>query len=108
MKPQAKAAAQRKLAAKHHKRGTAVHTLPATAAPQAQANAATHPSHPVHPTHPAHPVAKPHPAKTKTTKKPHAVKPHPAKPHAVKPAQQPKPPKPPKQAPASGQGHSKK
>jgi RNA polymerase sigma factor (sigma-70 family) len=114
-------------AAKRHERATAVHTLPTTAAPPAQANAAAHTAHPVHPAHPAHPVAKPHPAKTKTTTKPQTAKAHPA--HPTKPVQPPKPVKPVKktqttadevpafvttldqavdQALHPGQGHSKK
>jgi hypothetical protein len=83
-KPQAKAAHPNS-AVKRHQRATGVHTLPPTAAPPAQANAAAHRAHPTHPVHPAHPVAKPHPAKTK------AAKPKPAKPHPAKPKKPRKP-----------------
>src|SRR3954452_8621642 len=87
-KPEAKAkAGAAKLrpnpAAKRHERGTAVHTLPATAAASAQANAAAHPAHP------AHPVPRPHPATTKMNAAKAAAKAHPAQ--SAKPAQAPKP-----------------
>ena len=52
-KPHAKAASHPNPAAKRHERATAVHTLPATAAAPAQANAAAQAAHPAHPVHPA-------------------------------------------------------
>jgi RNA polymerase sigma factor (sigma-70 family) len=129
---EAKSVARQNPAEKRHEPATAVHTLPPTAAPPAQANAAGHTAHPVHP---AHPVVKPHPTKTTTPAKAKAkakakaasAKAQPE--HPAKPAQAAQPTKPvkktqttPADAPAfvttldqavdealhPGQGHSKK
>jgi RNA polymerase sigma factor (sigma-70 family) len=99
-KPHAKPLAKVNPVEKRHERSAAAHTLPPTASPQAQANAAAHPTHPTHPAHPAHPVAKPHPAQTRTTKttaaRPQTARSRPA--HPVKPVQPSKPVKAPKKA----------
>ncbi len=77
---------------KRHERGTVPHTLPPTASPAAQANAAAQAAqhvHPAHPAHPAAPVQKQAVAKPVTAKTPAAKPEHPAKP--AKPVRKSKP-----------------
>jgi RNA polymerase sigma factor (sigma-70 family) len=97
-KGQTKAAARANPVEKRRERSAPTHTLPPTASPRAQINAATPNEHPTHPAHPVvsprHLVVRPHPvrkAKPATVHKPPTeTVPKPERPRKAQPKPQPK------------------